>query len=339
MLDIFNGDAFSLTRLTQSINDIKLVPGRLEKLGLFEPDPVDVTSVAVEKQGDILVLVPPTPRGGPGVTVEKDTRSIRLLSVPHFEINDAVYAEEVQGRRAFGSETALETVMGKVARRQRIHANSLAATEELSRIGAVKGVVTYADSSTLDLFSEFGVTQIAETDWDLDNANPAEGVLRKECAGVVRTMAGELDGLPFTGLWALCGDAFFDDLLAHKEVRDSYKGWSEAQILRDGYIGPNRDSYGVFEFGGITWENYRGSVGGTGFIDTDKCHIFPMGVPGLFRTVYSPADYVETVNTLGRRFYSKQWMMDNGKGINLDSQSNNLQYCSRPRCLLQGKRT
>lgn len=339
MLDIFNGDAFSLTRLTQSINDIKLVPGRLEKLGLFEPDPVDVTSVAVEKQGDILVLVPPTPRGGPGVTVEKDTRSIRLLSVPHFEINDAVYAEEVQGRRAFGSETALETVMGKVARRQRIHANSLAATEELSRIGAVKGVVTYADSSTLDLFSEFGVTQIAETDWDLDNANPAEGVLRKKCAGVVRTMAGELDGLPFTGLWALCGDAFFDDLLAHKEVRDSYKGWSEAQILRDGYIGPNRDSYGVFEFGGITWENYRGSVGGTGFINTDKCHIFPMGVPGLFRTVYSPADYVETVNTLGRRFYSKQWMMDNGKGINLDSQSNNLQYCSRPRCLLQGKRT
>ena len=63
------------------------------------------------------------------------------------------------------------------------------------------------------------------------------------------------------------------------------------------------------------WENYRGQVGGTAFIDTNKCHIFPLGVPGLFRTYFAPADYIETVNTLGRRLYVKQYDMPNGKGV------------------------
>ena len=94
---------------------------------------------------------------------------------------------------------------------------------------------------------------------------------------------------------------------------------------------------GAFEFGGITWMNYRGgqNVG----IDTDKCHLVPSGVPGLFRTVYAPADYIETVNTPGQRLYGKQWEMQNGKGVNLEFQMNALHYCTRPRVLIPAKRT
>lgn len=339
MLDIFNGNAFSVARLTQVINEMKFVPGRISELGLFETDSTDTTTVAVEKKGDILALVAPTPRGGPGITLDKEKRDLRSLIVPHFEINDAIYAEEVQNVRALGQEQALETVVQKVAQRQQAHVRSFAATEEHARMGAVQGVVTYADNSTLDLFSEFGVTQDAEIDFDLDNANPAEGALRKKCAGIVRQVQNALGGVPFTGVHAFCGDNFFDDLLAHKEVRETFKGWNEAQILRDGYIGPNRSSYGIFEFGGIVFENYRGAVGSTSFINTDKAHLFPVGVPGLFRTVYAPADYEETVNTMGQRLYSRQYAMQNGKGRHLDVQMNALQYCSRPKTLLKGKRT
>src|SRR5690606_17668461 len=162
-------------------------------------------------------------------------------------------------------------------------------------IGAIKGVVTYSDGSTLNLFTEFGVQQISETDFDLDNGSPAEGALRKKCAAVLRTIGTELDGLPWSGMaHAFCGDNFFDDLLAHKEVRETYTGWTEAQSLSEGYIDANGKSWGAFEFGGIVWENYRGAVGGTTFVNTDKCHIFPVGVPDLFRTYWAPADYIET---------------------------------------------
>lgn len=338
MLDVFNTDAFSVVTLTDAINKIKFVPGRIGQLGLFNESGVATTSVAIEERDGILELVAPTPRGGPGVTLDKSLRTLRNVSVPHFEINDAVMAEEVQGIRAWGSESVVETVQGKVAERLQIHSQSMEATHEYSRIGAIKGTVTYADSSTLNLFTLFGVSQLSEVDFDLDAASPAAGVLRKKCAEVIRSIAGVLEGVPFSGVHAFCGDAFFDDLIAHGEVRETYTGWTAAAELRQGYVQGGL-SYGAFPFGGIMWENYRGSVGGTSFINTDKCHLFPVGVPNLFRTYYAPADYIETVNTLGQRMYAKQYQMQNGKGVHLDAQMNALDICTRPRALVQGKRT
>lgn len=343
MLDIFNNNAFSTARLTQAINELKFVPGRIGELGLFETTSVDVTTIAVEKRNDILALVPPSPRGAPGTTIEKNKRDLRSFIIPHFEVNDAIYAEEVQNIRSFGFEQGLETVMEKVAQRQVTMVRSFAATEEQARMGAVQGVITYADGSTLNLFTEFGVTQDAEINFDLEAASPAAGVLRKKCAAITRQLTTSLGGIPFTGIRAFCGDNFFDALLSHSEVRGTYLNWNEAQILRDSYVPGNgnglRSSYGIFQFGGIVWENYRGAVGSTNFIDADKCHIFPEGVPGLFRTVYAPADYMDTVNTMGQRLYSRQYPMPNMKGQYLDGQMNAIQYCSRPKVLLKGKKS
>ncbi|RWO91008.1 MAG: major capsid protein [Mesorhizobium sp.] len=340
MLDIFNDDAFSVVSLTDAINKLKFVPGRIEQLGLFAASGVPTTTVVIEEKDGILTLVAPTPRGGPGSTITKTGRTARPFIVPHFEINDAVMAEEVQNVRAWGSETALEMVQGKVAERLGVHTQSLEATIEYARIGAVKGIVTYADSSTLNLFTEFGVSQEAEIDFDLDNATPASGALRKKCAVATRLIGNNLEATTYTGVHSFCGDAFFDELIAHPEVVDSYLGTPMATVLREGYVLPNGSKiFGAFEFGGIVWENYRGKVGTTDFINTDKCHIFPTGVPNLFRSYFAPADYMETVNTIGQRTYAKQYEMQNGKGVHLDTQTNILSLCTRPKALLLGKRT
>lgn len=333
MLNVFADDAFGLVPLTDAINNLKFLPGRIGQMGIFSESSVSTTSVAIEQQDGILSLIGPTPRGGPGHTLTKSARTLLNIAVPHFEINDAIMAEEVQGVRAWGSESQTETVMGKVSERLAIHTQSMEATQEYARIGAVKGIITYADGSSLNLFTQFGVTQIAEVDFDLDNASPASGALRAKCATVLRTMAVELGGVAITGASAICGDAFYDNLIAHPEVRETYLGWTAAQELRTGY------AYGAFPFGGIMWENYRGAVDGTAFINTDKCHIFPTGVPGLFRTYYAPADYNETVNTMGQRLYAKQMEMPNDKGWSLDTQMNALNIATRPRVLIQGKRT
>jgi len=340
MLDVFKNDAFGVVALTDAINALKFVPGRIAEMGIFSATGISTLSAAIEQKDNVLELIAPTPRGGPGHALGVERRVIRAVAVPHFEINDSVMADQVQGVRAWGSETDVETVQGKIAERMAVHTQSFAATEEYSMIGAVKGVITYADSSTFDIFDFFGVSQISEVDFDLDNGSPASGALRKKCASVVRAVAAELGGTPFSGkLRAFCGDAFFDDLLAHTEVRATYTGWTDAQILREGYIEPNGKSYGAFEFGDIIFENYRGAVGSTTFVHTDKCHIFPEGVPNLFRTYWAPADYVETVNTIGKRTYAKQYDMPNGKGVHFDTQMNALNLCTRPRVLIKGKRT
>ncbi|WGD31214.1 major capsid protein [Ancylobacter sp. WKF20] len=346
--DIFGRDpAFSATTLTDAINEVAYKPGRLGELGLFEAEPVDTTTIAVAKKGEILVLVPSTPRGAPGVTIDKEKANQRNFSIPHFEINDKITAEEIQNVIAFGTDRARETMANKIALRQRTMVNSFGVTEEYARMGAVKGIVVYPTGSAdadLNLFTEFGVTQATEIDFDLDNNSPVGGVLRKKCAGVVRQLQDALGGIPFSGAHAFCGDAFFDDLLAHPEVRETFKGWSEAQILREGYIAPNRGTYPIFEFGGIVWENYRGSVGSTGFIGTDKCQILPLGVPGLFKSFYGPSDLNPEidggVNQMGQRLIMPTPRpSEDNKGYKLDGQMNALQLCLRPQVLIPGKRT
>lgn len=338
MFDIFNNDAFSVVSLTDAINNLKFVPGRLAQLGLFQETSVSTTTVAIEENNNILSLVAPTPRGGPGHTLDKARRAMRHLVVPHFELNDAIMAEEVQNLRPFGQETGLETVANMVTQRLVPLNQSMEATLEYSRVGALKGLVTYADGTTLDLYSTFGVSQLPEVAFNLAAASPASGALRKQIAGAWRTIATALDGIPFTGLYALCGDTFFDELIAHVEVRTTYLNQQEASELRSGYLSANGGlSYGTFVFGGVLWENYRGAVGGTTFVHPDKCHIVPL-VPGLFRTVFAPADYIETVNTMGVRTYARQYDMSNGKGRHLDVQMNALPYCTRPGALLQGRR-
>lgn len=338
MLDIFTGDAFSVVTLTDAINNLKFVPGRIGQLGLFQEQGVTTTSVVIDERSGVLQLIGPTPRGGPGHTVAKPGRNVRSLFVPHFEINDSVMAEEVQGIRAWGTETEVETVQGLVTDRQQVHSQSMAMTQEYSRVGAIKGVVTYADASTLDLFQAFNITEENTIYLDLNAADPEPGQLRRAISEVFRVVANALGGIPFTGLAAFTGDTFFDDLVSNAEVRETFLGWQAAQELRGGFIPPTSGgslSWGSFPYGGINWENYRGAVGDTPFVDPDSALVFPTGVTGLFRTYYAPADYIETVNTVGQRLYSKQYSMDNGKGVHLDTQMNALDICTRPAVLIR----
>jgi len=343
MLDIFNNDAFSVTSLTDALRDVKPRPSRLGDLGLFSYESVSTLSVAIERIGDVLQLVAPTPRGAPGEVRDEPKRTIEDIRIPHFQRDWSVYADEVQGIRAFGSETVLETVQSKVAQKIAANTADLDLTDEYARIGAVQGIVTYKGGQTLNLFNKFGVSQPAEIDFDLDNASPVDGALLKKCTALIRAVRAALGGLPFTYLHAFVGDNFFDDLLTHKEVRETYKHDSQSEFLRTSFVGPNRGSNPIFQFGNIVWENY-GAIEATGDgalmgIDTNLAKFVPMGLPGLFRGYYAPADYVETVNTLGRPTYAKQWPMQNGKGIHGETQRNVLHICTRPNALFRAKRT
>ena len=92
--------------------------------------------------------------------------------VRHMRRIDVPYADEVQGVRAFGSETQTQTVLGLVNARLADHVQlKIDPTLEYQRVGAVKGIILNGDGSTLyNLFNEFQVTQADEVDFDLDAA-------------------------------------------------------------------------------------------------------------------------------------------------------------------------
>lgn len=341
VFDVFNSDPFSLTSLTDSINKQPFVPGYLGGLGLFAENRVSTTSVLIEEKDGVLYLVENKPRGAAGQQNQTEKRKARSLILTHLPTSDHILADEIQGVREFGSNDQAKAIENVVNGRLLTMSNSLDATLEHLRIGAIKGQILDSDGSTViyNLFTEFGVTQEAEVDFDLDNAAPASGIVRKKCAQVVRTIGNNLGAVPFTGVHAVCGDAFFDDLIAHKEVRETYLAQQEAAELRKGYVNVGQ-TFGTVNYGGIVWTNYRGKVGTIDYVNTDKAHFFPIGVPGLFKTYFGPANYMETVNTLGLPKYAKIAPdMQFQKFVDIEAQSNPLPICTRPKVLMIAKRT
>lgn len=336
MLDVFKGTGFDVLSLTAKVNKLPYVPGRLGQLGLFVESGITTTVIAIEELNGVLSLIAATPRGGPGQQNVAEKRTMRMLKVPHIQLDDTINADEVQNVRAFGTNDQLLGVEQAVTTRMGRMTPKIDATLEYHRIGAIKGIVMDADGVTplYNLFTEFNVAQEAEIDFDLDNANPASGAVRTKCTAVVRLITDNLlGGTTFQRIHSLCGDTFWDQLIAHKEVRETYLNQQEAAQLRQGV------AYETLNYGGITFENYRGKVGAIAFVDPLKAHFFPVGAPGLFEHFNAPADLLETVNTVGLPRYARVYPDQNGKQAHLEVQANPILLCTQPKVLIKGKNT
>lgn len=335
-MDVFEGSAFNTRTLTAAINEVPYVPGQVSSLGIFDEGRVSTTRVMVERKGAALAIVPTTPRGGPGTPIAADKRSMVSLEIPHLQVDDGITADEIQGVREFGSENSLRTMQSIMAERERKMALALDLTAEYHRIGALKGIVLDADGTTelFDCFDLFNEAAPSVVDFDLDAASPAAGVLRGKCSTVIRTIQDALQGIMFRGVHALCGSTFFDQLHAHAEWRETHIQ-QESRVLRAGV------PYTQIEFGGITFEEYRGPTSGPAFIAAGDARFFPVGVPSLFITRFAPADYEDTVNTLGLPRYMDQRPDPSAprKRRILEAQSNPLNICTRPRVLIRGTNT
>lgn len=329
VLDVFKSDAFSTLSLTEAINKAPYKPARIGELGLFSEKGIRTTSVAIEEKDGQLSLIPVSPRGAPGDALGNKKRTLRTLAVPHLLRRGSVMADEIQGIRAFGSETELEAIQdivdGKLAELRAMHEVTL----EHLRIGAIKGQILDADGVTViyNLFTEFGVAQ--QTKNFVFSVGTTD--IRAACIGVARNIEDALGAAVYTGIRAFCSAEWFDALVGHAEVKETFK-YQEGQTNRE-------DLRRGFRFGGIVFEEYRGSVDGVAFIPANEGYAFPEGVMTekgpLFSTAFAPADYVETVNTFGLPIYAKQEAMKFDKGIEIESQSNPLPLCLRPRSVVK----
>jgi len=333
-MDVFRANqsgAFNMMTLTSVLLDQPHVPMRLGQLGLFESQGVRTLDISIERQQNTLQLVQTTERNTPGVQNTKDPRQLIHIPTARLAKEDSLTADEIQGVRALGSETELRTLQEEINQRNSRMSNSIEATIEYHRIGALKGQVLDADGSVLlDLYSTFGVTAQSEVDFDLDNATPASGVLRNTCNAVIRLIEDELGGLPYTDVHAMCSSQFFDAFTAHPEFRAQYEGTPNALMLG------TRTARRVAYFGGITFEEYRGNVGGTKYVADNKAHIFPIGVPELFLTRYAPAEWWNTVNTIGLPRYARLYFdpMEPDSKVNARVQTQIVNLCTRPRVLI-----
>jgi hypothetical protein len=244
-----------------------------------------------------------------------------------------VTAAEVMGVRAFGTESDVKTVQALVNTQLEKMRNNLDATIEWQRIGAIKGLVLDADGETvlMNMFDTFGLTQQTEAMALTTDATK----VKLKVTSAIRKAEDKLGGIMTRGYVALCGKGFFDAFCTHPIVEAAYNRWLDGAFLRDLQRGEDSVASPGFAYAGVAWREYRGSVSGQSFIGDDDAYLVPIGVRDMFQTRYSPADYMETVNTVGLPYYAKQERMPFDRGVEIESQSNPINFNSRPDAVIK----
>lgn len=337
-LNIFKSDGFSSAELSDAINVIPNQFGRAGELNIFPDKGVRTPSVSVEYKNGVLNLLETAPRGAPGTVGKGGKRQLRTFEIPHIPHLDSIKAADIEGIRAFGSETELmgvqEAVIEKLADMRAKHD----ITREHMRMGALKGDILDADgSSILNLFTEFAVTEKV-IDFDFVASDAAQS----KTLEVMRHIEDNLMGDVMSGVRSLCSPEFFDNLISEEAVKRAWDNWQG-----------NSDRLGIdprkgFQYNGVTYEEYRGSATVLNedntttvrkFIPAGEARFYPEGTRSTFRTFNAPATFMSAVNTKGRPFYASQKIMDHDLGVEIFTQSNPLPLCLRPAVLVKGTST
>lgn len=320
-------DLFSIANLSAAVNKLPAIPGKVGAMGLFDEKGVTSTTVVIDEYEGRLVLVPNTSRGNDPAPIQGGSRKRRTFETLHLPLSRPLLPTQLQGIAAFGQENAPAPQATVINDNLQEMKNSIEATREFQRIGALRGKLLDADGSVLvDLYDEFGVAQKKIT-VTLSNADTD---VRKACLGAKRYSESKLGGVMVTGFRAFCGPDWFDAFTAHAKVQQAFAGYQEAQDRLGG------DLRSGFTFGGIEFIEYDVTVGSQRFIPTDVAQVFPVA-KGVFRMFNAPANYNETVNTLGQPFYSKAEERKLGKGWDLEVQANPLAMCLFPEALVELK--
>jgi hypothetical protein len=330
--------AFSQTTLTATVNKDPHAPGRIQQLGIFDEEAITTTSVQVEERAGELVLVADTPRGGTGQQFKAGKRTLRSLVARHLKLRHTLNADEIQDLREFGSESQLADLESEVTRRLMKMSLSIEVTKEHMLVGALRGQLLDSDGSTvlINYFTEFGVSQITEFNFELDT--DTQGAVQEQLRQLERQMAEELKGIPLLGVRGFMSGGFADALHKNKEFRESYTTpGAGSQQQRAGHSFSQ-----VIDWGGVLFEEYRGSVNGVDFIPANKCIFVPIVAPGsgVFKMHYAPGDFFGAVNRRGLPMYARQFKTDDSDtGRTLEVQASPLPMPMLPRTLMVGRKT
>lgn len=295
-MDVFKGDAFSMLSLLGAIENVDYKPQFLGSLSLFADKPQRTRVVAVESRDSTLSLIQTSEIGAPLAQRSNDKRKFRNFNTSRLAKQRKIMADEIQGIRAFGSESELQAVQDVVARKLELLVNDMELTWENHRLGAIQGIVLDADGSELvNYFDEFDVSQPSAVPFPF--VTLAAGELRPLIEGSITRpiiRAGKGAFLPSSQIYALVGDDFWDAFVNHAEVRATYLNQAAAAALRE------PTAFSSFNYAGVIWVNYRGTDdGSTVAIATDEAKFFPVNAPGIFQVAWAPAEFMPTANQPG----------------------------------------
>lgn len=345
-----------LVDLTETINVIPNNWGLFNQLGIFDVERKQTKTVQVPRTVWDEGLIPDRNWDERNNAGRGPTRSYLTAPIPHFPLDDYITPNDIDAKVAFDqiyAGTQLESVASTRARKmmgiRMNHALTLeAARAQLITTGTVYapgGTLAQSYGNTVNWYTEFGVTRTELT-------LPLNDETTNPLATIEPIIAAIQDGLRSGAIVdrfiAICSPGFFTALVAHPYVTDAYKYYNspQSQAVLNGRLTANKyglnANYRNFEFGGITWVEYRGSyvdrnTGATvAYIPSGDAYVFPeLSSNPMFKTFFAPANRFDTINTVAQEAYFYEYMGEKQDKIEIMTESNFLNAVLRPQALVR----
>ena len=322
---------FGCTEMTAAVNKLPALPVYFRRL--FEVKGVKTTTVSLDIRKGRIVLIGDSERNtAPESLAGRGAkREWMRLSCAHLAMSDTLAPEDLQDVRAFGSTEPISVAEVYNDKMQQLKDN-MTATMEFHRLGAIKGVVLDANGTTVlhDIFNTFGVTKkkmdISFPKTAADDANP----ILTSILNAKRHVEAAMGGTPFSHIECIIGSDAYDMLTSHVLVRKYFEDW----LARKQDYGNNDYRKRGFTYGGLTFVERSDVVGGQTMVAAKKGHVYPVG-PGIFKQYHAPADWMETVNTIGLEYYARMDEKEKSRGIDIEVQTNPLTLCTYPEALVE----
>ena len=325
---------FTIRNLTQAINKTKVPKRRLEELGLFQERGITTLHAEVEYKKGKIILVTDKERGEDGDSVDRADRDVVVVKAIHLPVTAGLTADDLQGVREFGAEHANDAggeQFDKVINdRGETMRTSIDVTIEMLRFGALKGkVIGKSGKVRADFFKLFDISE-ADAISEIDPSGTTKS-LRSQLAEARRISKSHQDGIPATRWRVLASPELMDMLLENDDFRKAYDRYQDSQAFRENVRG------GIF-WDDMYWEEHSELMpDGEPFIPAGEGLMIPENNAGLFMAYFCPANYNETVNTVGLPYYMVSELRKFGKGLDLEAQSNPILICTSPLAVRQLK--
>ena len=317
---------FEVVDLTEELNLVPNTWGIINELGIFRSEPVSQHTITVEATSGTLSVIPDSYRGARNNVNKDDVRSIHSFALPFFSLDDQVSVQDLQGKRAYGSDQAdIESavIARKLERIRRNHAITL----EAARAYAITTGAVYAPNGTVvdNYYTSFGVTR-KEIDFVLGTSTT--DVTAKIEEFIAHQQDNQLSGDIISGSTVLCSPEFFAKLIAQAGVKEAYKYYASVQEPLRQRLGSGL--YRRFMHAGAEFIEVRASYGGTRLIPAGDAYAIPMGTTDTFMTFHGPANKLSLANTLGEEAYVFQYRDPKDEGILLQSEASHISLVRKP---------
>lgn len=341
--------------LSETINIVPNSWGLFNQLGIFDTELKSQKQILVPRFEWDEGLIPDRNWDERNNASRGPARDYLTAQIPHFPLDDAITPNDIDGVVAWENvfagiqtETVASTRMRKMMQMRMNHALTLeAARAQLITTGGVyapSGTLRQTYGTTVNWYNEFGVTR---TELTMDLNNLAVDPLAEVEPIIAAVQDGLMSGQILDGMIAVASPTFFNALITHPFVVDSYKYRDQrgADQILNGRL--TADTFGLdaryrtFSYGGILFIEYRGgytNAAGTfvPYIPAGDAYVFPrVSSAAMFKTYFAPANRFSSINRTAQEAYWFEYMNEKDDFIEIMSESNFMNAVLRPQALIR----